>query len=451
MSQIDIRGSSQFNKPATLGVIFFAWYVDVCAALFIFGLGFWILKFVPVLSLVYFVTLIAGTAVFLVSTHRYGISLGEKIWRVSLRKSLQKELLTPGIAGTGIFLTAVLSTLTFAVYFELIGKNPLLMQASTWEFESRLPNSEKSSDWVIAPFFYTMGSWPRNFDQRPVFYSLPYEKGPPTRYVGHIIARWKLPGTQVTFEGPKSPVLSTQENVSRDDLKKCLLTSRSSIFFGGGKCVRLRKLALDRHIEEISKLSPEQWNLRWFEVQQEHLPAEERTQGFYITAIGKKKEHHRVVLVTATGKHQTIFLDSPLGAEGSLARETFVKALQSLRVSDELAPGRALADQVIQAVKLEDISKITDPAAMVAKLAEVQAVLLGKISVDPKTFDAFFHLAGTALLLIRESSKNKLYKEDWIASAKPMIYSAYKYAQDIDPNSPKTAQIQNLWLESKKY
>ena len=452
MSQIDIRGSSQYNKPATLGVILFAWISDLCLVLFLFGITLWILKIIPTFSSRTFLIFIGEMAAFFFLTHRVlGFTPGQKIWRLDGSGRIQKELMTPSIALTGIFLTAVCSTLSFAVFFESIGKNPILLQATAWELESRFPSGPSVEEtWVTAPFFYTLGSWPKSFQGHPVFYTLPYEKGPPTRYVGHIIARWKLPGTQVTFEGPKSPVLSTQENISREDLKNCLLMSKWELYSGSSRCIRLRELSLKRHVEEISKFSPTEWTIRWFEVQQK-LPTEERTQGFYITATSRLKEHHRVVLVTPSGRHQTIFLDSPIGEEGAKARELFVQALQSLRVADELNPGRALADRVVESVRLQDLGKITEPTALIAKLAEIQAVLLGKISVDPKTFDAFFHLAGTALMLIRESSKNKLFQEDWLASAKPMIYSAFRYAQDIDPANPKTTQIQNLWIESKKY
>ena len=83
----------------------------------------------------------------------------------------------------------------------------------------------------------------------------------------------------------------------------------------------------------------------------------------------------------------------------------------------------------------------------------MQASLLAKISVDPAGFDAYYHLGGTSLILNRHARHVGTNTPGTIevgAIAKPLIASTFRYAQDVGPKDPRTAKLQDFWLESQK-
>jgi hypothetical protein len=145
---------------------------------------------------------------------------------------------------------------------------------------------------------------------------------------------------------------------------------------------------------------------------------------------------------------------------GTAAREDFKNSMRSLRVSDDLAPGRVWVDQSLEKVNLRDVSKLGDSLDAVQKLAEVQALLIARISVDPKTYDTYFHLAGTALMLGRAAVKlrqfappkgNPELAAEILAVAKPTVQTAQHYAQDVAPKEQRNSLLQNFWAESQKF
>lgn len=93
---------------------------------------------------------------------------------------------------------------------------------------------------------------------------------------------------------------------------------------------------------------------------------------------------------------------------------------------------------------------------MIARLSEIQTLLISKITVDPMSYDSYFHLGGTALILARQIAHTPnlaltSMTEDLGVIAKPLIQTALRYAQDVSPGDSRTAELQGYWVEARKY
>jgi hypothetical protein len=311
-----------------------------------------------------------------------------------------------------------------------------------------------SNRWEILPFFYSLGAWPKVYRERPVFYALPYEKGPPSHFVGHIRARWDAPGAIVDFEGPKTPLGRT----SRETIRQCLVGSEKS-----WSCLKIRELTLQRHLEEIQKKLAGtaggntalrmKWKLRWFTVRNPALAPAEQAQGIYLSAQDGDQGEERYVLITQDGTHQAISLNLKTsvtegieGAEAKLAKTTFEQAIRSIRASDELTPGRTWINRQLETIQLQKGAE-----QELSRLAAAQASLISKISVEPKVYEAYFHLGGTALLLQQLARKSGGALAMELSSvAKPLLQNTSRYVQDLNPKDPRTQILQGYWLESQK-
>jgi hypothetical protein len=165
-------------------------------------------------------------------------------------------------------------------------------------------------------------------------------------------------------------------------------------------------------------------------------------------------------MITARGTHQTFVLDYPMNEVGEAARNDFKNSVRSLRVSDDLTPGRIWVDQSLEKVDLRDVSKLGESMDAIQRLAEIQSLLVARISVDPKTYDTYFHLAGTALMLGRAAVKLRQFSPpqgnpelaaELLSVAKPTVQTAQHYAQDVAPKDKRNALLQNFWAESQKF
>ena len=341
-----------------------------------------------------------------------------------------------------------------------ISGHPLWVQAGYMPLEPFAPAGE---GWKVAPFFYSIGAWPSSYAGRPVLWRLPYEKGPPHHFVGHIVARWESPDVELTLEGPFTPA----QGLSAAEVRDCMLSG-----LPGPGCLRMRSSVLGKHLAEVERQvgGAPVWSIRWFEVENPSIPEDERPRGVFLSGEGETRAQDRWILVLPRGRTQAIVLDRPLGARGRLARSLLEQSVRSQRVASDLNPGRAWADRELQSVRLDEItaggtppepaktkaaarSKPQEPqpstAEQIARLAEVQSTLLSKISVDPRSFDAYYHLGGVSFLMARQALRDK--NLDWSATAKPMLRSALRYAQDINPRDNRTAQLENLWLDVARF
>jgi hypothetical protein len=199
----------------------------------------------------------------------------------------------------------------------------------------------------------------------------------------------------------------------------------------------------------MSALKPRRWQIRWFSVDNPVLMAEEQPQGIFLSAMNRGHVQERYILISPSGTQQAFILDRGANAKGIQAHELFQQAIQSQRVSEQLGSGRAWINRELAGAKLDRILKEKDPIRFVSDLTEIQALLLAKISVDPATYDSYYHLGGTALMLAKFAKSQ--HNSEWSAAAVPMVESAYRYAQDVQPRDPRTAQLQNMALEVKGY
>jgi hypothetical protein len=206
-----VRGGATYRDPATFEYRLGAGVIDGSVAIAVFFLLHRALGLNPVpnpwwLAAVIFLIAMSWGA----QRAWLGRTLGDLAWRLKaaqagLREPLLKPMKhSPQEILAGVFLTTT-SVLTCAWSIDLaVFKQPVWARAEALELEAFLPDVG-SGQWEVLPFFFSLGAWPRTYAGKPVFYTLPYEKGPPDRFVGHLSARWEDPGTRVTFEGPKTP------------------------------------------------------------------------------------------------------------------------------------------------------------------------------------------------------------------------------------------------------
>lgn len=387
------------------------------------------------------------------------ITLGEFSWSLRREPPLAAHLLQSHeflfwCALKGIFLTLVPCFLLSRILLGSFDHQPVWMTAKNTILQRWEPGTFPGP-WSYLPFYYSAGQWPRSFKNQPIIYTFPYEVGPPKQFVGHIMAHWKMPHILVTFEGPKTP----HPKISRESIKNCFLTASK---FEKLTCSLIKQQVLIRHITEISRAlshshlqlsatsSPLplmiQWNLQWI--------SSDQLEGIFLQAHTSLSLEDRLVLITPQGQHQLIALRAPHDTEGSEAQELFFQSIQTLSLSDDLGLGRATVESTLQRVKLQENFKNLDYPDLLEYLSMVQSLLLSRISVDPKSFDSYFHLGGTAFLLYTETKKliqSSPRMDDGVSALiKILLKSSFYYARDINPNDPKIDQLENFYLESKK-
>jgi hypothetical protein len=393
-----------------------------------------------------------------------GATVGQRVWKLRMldergraprrrglgRRFFQVEALDPAARlGAALSTLALLGGSLWAID-RLWLDHPVLRRAAIWELEPFAP-APADANWQVQSWFYAVGAWPRTYRGQPVLHELPYEKGPPKQFVGHVTARWEMPDAKVIYEGPRTPA-----EVSVATLRDCLTGSWLSARAGALRCLRLREAVLLRHVREIrqavdSGAAGGEWQLRWFEIKNPALPPEESPIGLYLTGQGPLRAQDRFIAVNARGANQAFILDRSLTPAGLQARAAFEQAMRSQRISPELNAGRAWVDRGLASTRIADLKNPDpqDPAAFIARIADVHTLLISKISVNPGTYEAYFHLAGTSLLLARQATQ--MGRADWTAIAKPLVNSAFRFARDIGPDDPRTAQLQNIRLDAQDF
>jgi len=467
----DVRGVSVLNIPANFFLRAIAFFVDLAAVIAVFSYSWSLVDSVWLVFLI----LVLSLSLWFAQLYFFGGTIGHFVWHLRIlnfedhqkprtfserfhAKVFQKHKLGFREIVTGIFLTLSIIAVSSYLAFEHVFSHPLFIRASTVDLAPFTPeevtnNAENraSVKWKITPFFYSLGAWPSSFGGKPVFYQLPYQKGPPLYFVGGIVARWELPDIKVTIEGPRTPGARDRnpKNIEnrfsrREQIQSCLTAEFVKM---GPKCFKSRKEALGRHIEEIRKaVKPQRWNIKWFKVNNPALPADEAPQGIFISGENENIAQDRYIFITALGAHQAVILDRPMNDRGDFARVVLEETIRSQRLSDSLISGRSWINRELVVTNLEEIG--TKNESILENLSEVHLLLLSKISVDPQTFDSYYHLGGTAWMLLKLSIEQK--NPELSAIAKPMIESAFRYAQDIAPKDSKTVKLQDIWLEARK-
>ncbi len=192
-----IRGAGTLNSVAPPLVKILTWIVDLSLGLIAFSISFWFFWFSPKFVLLLLTAwVLISIAIRFTFILLFGASLGESLWNLRRRKIATSEETgifwsgkidshTPKIA-TGVLMFVALLFVQFTFL-----RHPLWMRATEISIPTFLPQSEDS--FKFAPFFFALGAWPTRFNEKPIFYSIPYEKGPPQQFIGHVVARWDMP------------------------------------------------------------------------------------------------------------------------------------------------------------------------------------------------------------------------------------------------------------------
>ena len=194
------------------------------------------------------------------------------------------------------------------------------------------------------------------------------------------------------------------------------------------------KKALQRPIQEMERMSPSEWKLAWFSVLG---GGESSAQGFMLEAANAVQVETRYVLVNAQGRHQAFILHTKKDSDGETARSLLRQAISGLRSLNDLREARVFIDR-----ELSDTHLTQNPS--LDELAQVQAELISKISIDPASFEAYYHLAGTALLAAKKDANLSSF-------AKPLVLNAYLFAKDVAPSDSRLPALEDLTLEAKKF
>jgi hypothetical protein len=410
------------------------------------------LKFLAIFGCFWIIPLFIGRVRLLLSSAQaISASIGEWAW--GIRRLGESRAAQSAETHYGIILTASLVVLSVILFELKIANTPEWMNASEMTIEAVVP----PSDWRVLAFHYSLAAWPVAQS-----YFMPYEFGPPKRFVGRVEAKWNATSSvgsvdgysdeKLVFEGPKTPMPFQSGEVSRKALKDCILGSPSLL--DGGHCATIREISLERPLEEMRKLGYSNFKLKWFSAANPVLPEEERAQGIFLRGSAGKDRNRfedRYILVSPKGMHQSLiftYLDpnSP---------EKVKLALGTLRFSDDLGPGRAWVDRELESIKLGSLPQPSDPTYLL-KLIEAEGLLVSKISVEPAPIDTYFHLAGIQAMLLQYGKSH--HRGDIVDDAKQMLEQLHRFSDDIATQFPSTSpeahrahEIEKLWHESEQF
>lgn len=436
-----IRGHRAVTLRPSVSAIGLALFFDLAWAAGIAAVVIRLLDLAPVPTLAQFLALFALIAsltalqLFLLKS-----TLGQALLRLKWRagRLVQTEKLDTSARLTALVTTIVVAGAAVFAAREFVYRHPLLIYSLPLEIKPFAPDL---SGWSIRSYFYSLGAWPSRFAGHPVLYTVPYEKGPPQQFLGRLIAHWDSPLTKVTFEGPKTPLYDgLQLDPAR--LQLCLSDSavRSEV-----SCLRIREAALFRHIREIRaeiRPRPGGWKLHWFEVRNPVLPATEWPRGIYVAASNGAQAQERYILVNPKGVHQAMILDRQETSAGEQASEVLRQSIGSQRVQTSLNAGKAWANRELSETRIGELASLSNEE-FASQISSVQSLLISKISVEPSSFDAYFHLGGISLLLHQRAAKTG--NLDWSAVARPNIQSALHFAQDLaEAKTPSPADQTRL-------
>lgn len=324
---------------------------------------------------------------------------------------------------------------------------PLLGAAGWWAYANSLENSlppveiqELTSlaggNERTLPFYELMSPLPTVGDDLQVIPKLEYKKGPPERYLERMTVLFQAKGEKerIIYHGRKTesypwPLRFFPEGPNREALylEAALRLSQ------GQNPPGLNSLQLF-----LAKPFLLQSARTWLSgattvylMRQADCPAflveykQELSNPARFTALFLRRNSlYRVDYMAERGfsvlSPKSLFQKSFLVEKRSDALEYLARNLSEVQ----------LRNQEVQSFGLREI---TWPILLLA----------ANVSVDPASIEGFFHLAGISALLLRSKALDNS-NEELVDALRNNVLASEFYAKDIDPNSPKTAQIARL-------
>ena len=316
------------------------------------------------------------------------------------------------------------------LYLYYLNPNPLAKPLAIEWVDNTFPEKvdEEGSLWTILPYGYTLGPWPRNFHGEPIVTKMTYQKGPPAKFIQHMVQIWKPIEVELSLEGPKT----IDSALSALEWKNCLMSRHL--------CSDAKKKLASYALADLIKLHAKELSIKWFDgldpLSARGIPIHFEADTYFID---------RYVVFTEKGVAQAFSLkyaNNPIGLE---AKDLFSKMMGGLKVKDDIEGSKIWIQNKIKLVNLDQIRKISDTKLRYAKMIEAQSLIFSHLSVDPSTLTPFFHLAGIthllAMDLLKQEKKYYENQESWILSAKPLLETLITYAKDFE--HPETF-VQNM-------
>lgn len=321
---------------------------------------------------------------------------------------------------------------------------PLLGEIKVQNYSMFFPNSvdQPQSTWRTLAWGYTLGPWPKIYQNNPAVIKLTYKKNPPKNFIHQIIYVLDPVLNEIWIDGPRTITRDSQKTLTQQEWRDCFLKTYS--------CLSLKKKFIETVLLDLKKIEEQSknthWELHWFENETD-LRA---PKGLWITFTADDWTYTRAVLFTPKGVSQSFTLKSKDASAPS--HLLFEQIITGMKVSDDLNSGRLWAQSQIQSIQLQKINQMTSLKERLLAWSEVQVLLSSLISVNPTALDPFFHLAGVthqfAVDLMKAKDRVFTSQEGWINIEKPNLQALVKYAQDFasrdSPNNLSNNLTNNL-------
>lgn len=436
----EVHGASTFSKPAPPHFVFLSLLTDLALwGVFLLSLlnGRFIFLTVGKLRWIhvslFFVVIELLALLFLRQT------FGMWLWKVKRRPHF-RFLTIPGFNTSDLLqgvvsLGLLLGMMTWQSY-RLKQHHPVFMDWNSTTLQSQAPTANEN--WKLYPYFYAAAAVPLTPFGKNILPRMSYSPGPPSRFISKVQFLVQSPGTWLTWEGPRTP-----EGLSPSEIAKCFTKEAFD-----RECIPFREHSLARVIEEIDfKIRPNQWSVQ--RVQEKDL------EGILIKTQNKDEAEWRLIVFSPRGALQVVGVGCPAAEACERAESFFMKHMRSIRVFPGVEENRNLINRLLMGVNLQKLVKEAKQMSLEnleRSIVEIQLLLLSKISVEPQAIEAYHHLGGLSLLLLRSIHESK--RSDYSETAsfqKGLIFAALRYASDIDKDSPLTSELQRQWEESKNY
>ncbi len=297
------------------------------------------------------------------------------------------------------------------------------------------PKTDQAPYWITLPFFYATGAFPLEASASKdakipldAEFALPYEKGPPRRFLGRISVYWRDLDARLSITGPLTLPAPSTPSALRDCVQnwlRCRSERRHLWQTTFGKHFDIRSVAEND----------------WFTVDNAFLDETERPQGIYLKSRSQRgRIREAYYLVGPKMAIQGFVLDRPDRTEGEIASGRLRDSIGSFRMSSDLDAPRAFLNPKLARLRI-------GPKSGIADLIRAEGHLLAKVSIEPKDAESFYHLAGLAITLYRTAKREG--RIELAASSKTIVNSALRYANDVDPKSRRLAEMERFVAETE--